>query len=339
MAALNFPSNPVEGDRFPTTGDIGGVYWVFTSSRWISANIPSNIEVKAINGGQLGGFRNQIINGDMRVWQRGTAQSAVGPAYSADRWFVPSSGDYSQSNEGPAGIAQSFSIANGVDGHIYQAVELPGPGLAGPFEVGETWTLSFYVKTAANTQDVYSIVGFSDDIGGTNGVSEYNDNGSTFTATTDWQRVTRTFTISNAPASTNQCLRVLLRCDIRSEVIKYTGVQLEPGPVATPFEHRPIGTELALCQRYFYSYDNGGVNAGLFMTTFMGGSGVRSGFTSIHPQVMRDNPTISNLSVRNNADANGGNSNEKYLVITSSSDNSASNQIPAIYSFNCAAEL
>jgi hypothetical protein len=30
-------------------------------------------------------------------------------------------------------------------------------------------------------------------------------------------------------------------------------VQLEPGPVATPFEQRPIGTELALCQRYFES--------------------------------------------------------------------------------------
>lgn len=31
-----------------------------------------------------------------------------------------------------------------------------------------------------------------------------------------------------------------------------TGVQLERGPTPTPFEHRPFGTELALCQRYFY---------------------------------------------------------------------------------------
>jgi hypothetical protein len=31
-----------------------------------------------------------------------------------------------------------------------------------------------------------------------------------------------------------------------------TGVQLEKGTVATPFERRPFGTELALCQRYYY---------------------------------------------------------------------------------------
>jgi hypothetical protein len=35
-----------------------------------------------------------------------------------------------------------------------------------------------------------------------------------------------------------------------------TGVQLEVGSVATPFERRPYGTELQLCQRYYFKYGN-----------------------------------------------------------------------------------
>jgi len=36
-----------------------------------------------------------------------------------------------------------------------------------------------------------------------------------------------------------------------SNDVKLTGLQLEVGSVATPFEHRSFGEELALCQRYF----------------------------------------------------------------------------------------
>ena len=39
--------------------------------------------------------------------------------------------------------------------------------------------------------------------------------------------------------------------DSTSNYWKITGVQLELGKVATPFEHRSFGEELALCQRYF----------------------------------------------------------------------------------------
>jgi hypothetical protein len=36
-----------------------------------------------------------------------------------------------------------------------------------------------------------------------------------------------------------------------------TGVQMEVGSVATPFEHRSFGEELALCQRYYWNLVNG----------------------------------------------------------------------------------
>jgi predicted transposase YdaD len=34
-----------------------------------------------------------------------------------------------------------------------------------------------------------------------------------------------------------------------------TGIQIEVGSVATPFEHRSFGEELALCRRYYYQPD------------------------------------------------------------------------------------
>lgn len=45
-------------------------------------------------------------------------------------------------------------------------------------------------------------------------------------------------------------------------------VQLEPGPVATPFEQRPVGIELALCQRYFQLFGAGVTGQDFSETSF-----------------------------------------------------------------------
>ena len=74
-----------------------------------------------------------------------------------------------------------------------------------------------------------------------------------------------------------------------------TGVQLEPGPLATSFDYRPYGTELALCQRY---YALAAVGSYAFSgTNYMSVS---------YPVTMRATPTVTvNGGTQGGGTANG----------------------------------
>jgi hypothetical protein len=75
-----------------------------------------------------------------------------------------------------------------------------------------------------------------------------------------------------------------------------TGVQLEVGSTATSFDYRPYGTELALCQRYFYLHASGNAKAIGHGSQFNAGNGQISVFFK---QPMRTTPTMSVTSGSN----------------------------------------
>jgi len=78
-----------------------------------------------------------------------------------------------------------------------------------------------------------------------------------------------------------------------------TGVQLEVGDTATPFEHRSYGQELALCQRYYYQRDwTETAYEPVFMPTWCNSTSTQQ-VMFYHPVQMRSGPTCSHNGAGN----------------------------------------
>jgi len=87
--------------------------------------------------------------------------------------------------------------------------------------------------------------------------------------------------------------------DSTSRTFFVTGLQMELGESATPFEHRSFGDELALCQRYYYespSYQAGSAGTGADVQLYHTYAKSASNWdwcTGFFPVEMRSNPTLT----------------------------------------------
>ena len=75
-----------------------------------------------------------------------------------------------------------------------------------------------------------------------------------------------------------------------------TGVQLEVGSVATPFERRDYGRELIMCQRYYYAHARG---SGIIIGSASNYSATEMYGVLSFPVTMRTSPTIAQVTGTN----------------------------------------
>ena len=240
-------------------------------------------------------FRNRFINGDFRVWQRGTSFSSIGTStYSADRWVSNYGGTaptFTRSTDVPTGFKYSISLAGSSTSFhgILQRIEsLNTADLS-----GQTVTLSFYAKLSSGT----ATNGLSINIAYANSVDDFSSTTSvletsiTSTVSGSWTRYSYTFTVTSNMAANGFHVVVFNPSATQTFTMLLTGMQLERGSVATPFEFRPYATELQLCQRYFHSL--GGDTAYQSINTCVYYSTTEAVGFFRHPVEMRGIPTIS----------------------------------------------
>ena len=315
------PQNPYNGQVVYETDTNRTLVW--DNSAWVVINDPALLSYSGTGatvtadamtlGGEnvvpYTGRKNAIINGDMRVAQRGTSttfSTGSGTLYyacdrfSADNYTWSGGGQITLSQESsivPDGFSNSLKISVGstpltYNSGGYSAIKYSIEGYdASRFYDGNA-TLSFWVRSSV--AGTYSIL-IANNWWGTGSadrglILEYS-----ISQANTWEKKYVTINFSQGTsagtwgktngygvlfqwflgANANRVGDVYLDSwanwsayEVMSSsatqlftnanaVFYLTGVQLEVGDKATPFEHRSFGEELALCKRYFetsYAY-------------------------------------------------------------------------------------
>jgi hypothetical protein len=274
--------------------------------------------------------RNLIINGAMQVAQRGTSASPFGaPTYpSIDRYKCYKQSDGGeltgeQSTEAPSGFYFSMkttvtspdATTTGVNAISYWVEGTDVQHLGFGTSSAQTCTLSFWAKSSVT--GTYSVV-IQDNDYVVSYVAEYSISAAntwehkvvTFVGPTtgSWGKTSATsgvriwWDMGSADAedasTTEQWSGRAFRSSSSVKLLEnsgatfyLTGVQLEVGDTATPFEHQSYGDTLARCQRYYQTLRPDY----LCLTRFNQGAGSAHGVIPL-AVTMRASPSFSNGS-------------------------------------------
>ncbi len=224
-----------------------------------------------------------LMNAGFDVWQRNTTFTFNDDTYSADRWnlLTETNGAWTcaRDTDVPAGIGMTYSakFSNVTLNNQCALVQFIENVDAVKFQ-GKTVTLSFYAKT--NTTEIANLRAAilswtgtadsltSDVIGtwasdGTNptwATSYTEENVATNKAlTSSWQRFTITGILLDTASITN--LAIVIWVDdgtiAATDDFYITGIMVNGGSVALPYQPKSFNDELRACQRYYeksYNY-------------------------------------------------------------------------------------
>ena len=250
-------------------------------------------------------LKNRIINGAMVIDQRNAGASGSTGGYTVDRWYYDSTQNSKvtwQQNQGsvtpPTGFtnylgitsSSAYTVLTGDEFRLGQVIEgFNVADLDFGKSTAKTFTLSFWVRSSLTGTFGGSL---------TNGAATRSYPFSyTISAANTWEQKSITITgdTSGTWLTTNGaglCLNIGLGVGstysgtagswasanyisatgatsvvgTNGATFYITGVQLEIGSTATPFERRMYGTELALCQRYYEELTYGTISNGYLIT-------------------------------------------------------------------------